>query len=48
MVIAIMTVVAWVLLNAGAVMLIRYGHVHFPRVEDETLQTSHTPNSGKE
>lgn len=37
-----------ILLIAGAVLLIRYGHVRFPYSEDENRQTSHLPNFGKE
>ena len=35
-------------LLAGAVLLIRYGHVRFPYREDETRGGSGLPNFGKE
>ncbi len=41
-------IAASILLIAAAVLLIRYGHVRFPYVEDETRQSSHLPNFGKE
>jgi len=44
----IMGMAASILLIAGAVLLIRYGHVRFPYSEDENRQTSHLPNFGKE
>ena len=44
----IMGIAASILLIAGAVLLIRYGHVRFPYSEDENRQTSHLPNFGKE
>lgn len=44
----IMGIAASILLIAGAVLIIRYGHVRFPYSEDENRQTSHLPNFGKE
>ncbi len=41
-------IAASILLIAGAVLLIRYGHVRFPYSEDENRQSSHLPNFGKE
>lgn len=37
-----------ILLIAGAVLLIRYGHVRYPYRGDETRQSSNLPNFGKE
>ena len=37
-----------ILLIAGAVLLIRYGHVRYPDREDGTRQSSNLPNFGKE
>ena len=37
-----------ILMIAGAVLLIRYGHVRYPYHEDETRSSSHLPNFGKE
>ncbi len=37
-----------ILLIAGAVLLIRYGHVRYPYREDGTRQSSNLPNFGKE
>ena len=37
-----------ILLIAGAVLLIRYGHVRYPYVEDEARGGSSLPNFGKE
>jgi len=37
-----------ILLIAGAVLLIRYGHVRFPYKEDATRHGSSLPNFGKE
>ena len=37
-----------ILLIAGAVLLIRYGHVRYPYVEDEVRGGSSLPNFGKE
>lgn len=39
---------ASILLLAGAVLLIRYGHVRFPYAEDATRLTGHIPQYGKE
>jgi protein PsiE len=39
---------AAILLIAGAVLLIRYGHVRFPYKEDTARHGSHLPNYGKE
>ena len=44
----IIGIAASILLIAGAVLLIRYGHVRFPYTEDENRQSSHLPNFGKE
>ena len=44
----LLAVAAAILLIAGAVLLIRYGHVRFPYHEDETRSSSHLPNFGKE
>jgi protein PsiE len=44
----IMGIAVSILLIAGAVLLIRYGHVRFPYNEDENRQSSHLPNFGKE
>jgi protein PsiE len=44
----IIGIAASILLIAGAVLLIRYGHVRFPYSEDENRQSSHLPNFGKE
>jgi protein PsiE len=41
-------IAASILLIAGAVLLIRYGHVRFPYSEDENRQSGHLPNFGKE
>ena len=41
-------VAAAILMIAGAVLLIRYGHVRYPYHEDETRSSSHLPNFGKE
>jgi protein PsiE len=41
-------IAASILLIAGAVLLIRYGHVRFPYGEDENRQSSYLPNFGKE
>ncbi len=41
-------IAASILLIAGAVLLIRYGHVRFHYSEDENRQSSHLPNFGKE
>jgi len=37
-----------ILLIAGAVLLIRYGHVRYPYSEDATRHGSALPNFGKE
>lgn len=37
-----------ILLIAGAVLLIRYGHVRYPYTEDASRQHSSLPNFGKE
>ena len=37
-----------ILLIAGAVLLIRYGHVRYPYSEDTTRKGSSLPNFGKE
>ena len=37
-----------ILLIAGAVLLIRYGHVRYPYTEDATRRDSSLPNFGKE
>lgn len=37
-----------ILLLAGAVLVIRYGHVRFPYEEDDKRLASHLPNFGKE
>ncbi len=39
---------AAILLIAGAVLLIRYGHVRYPYTEDTARHGSHLPNYGKE
>ena len=39
---------AAILLIAGAVLLIRYGHVRYPYKEDTARHGSHLPNYGKE
>lgn len=39
---------ASILLIAGAVLLIRYGHVRYPYLEDETRQSPSLTNVGKE
>jgi protein PsiE len=41
-------VAAAILMIAGAVLLIRYGHVRYPYHEDETRSSSHLPNFGRE
>jgi len=41
-------VAAAILLIAGAVLLIRFGHVRYPYHEDETRSSSNLPNFGKE
>ena len=41
-------IAAAILMIAGAVLLIRYGHVRYPYHEDETRSSSHLPNFGKE
>lgn len=37
-----------ILLIAGAVLLIRYGHVRYPYTEDTARRSSSSPNFGKE
>ena len=37
-----------ILMIAGAVLLIRYGHVRYPYHEDDRRSSSHLPNFGKE
>lgn len=44
----LLAVAAAILMIAGAVLLIRYGHVRYPYHEDETRSSSHLPNFGKE
>jgi len=41
-------VAAAILMIAGAVLLIRYGHVRYPYHEDDRRSSSHLPNFGKE
>ena len=44
----LMGVAASILLIAGAVLLIRYGHVRYPYTEDTGRHSSSLPNFGKE